>query len=324
MTIKTVELNWELVEKNKPNIGYINSVSITDGSPFSIAIDNLNKRHLLFPLGDIQEAIFDKKSNGINVEGKIFRHVGQEEKLYLDVCCIDSNGYVIFDLIIKEIIEQYTNGRSIQNSIKQTMNNWRNFWLHGLNERLSENAIKGLIGELWLLFFYILPKNKYFINNWLGPQGNKHDFVLNDIFIEVKTTSSKVGIVHKITNINQLSFLDYGKLFLFSLKLNKDDYAQNTLPLLVEKIEDYLSDCSYLLEVFQQKLNQIGYYSIHSSEYDYFKFRVVNEGFYEVKEGFPIITFKKLSYELQNGAMNVEYEIDLSMCQEYLVNSIIL
>lgn len=319
-TIVTDE-TWKKVENNIPDFGKLNVQRVSYNLCPYIARDHQGYRHVLLPLDSIDEAIKDNKSRGILVFGRNLKIDDQPTQPFLDICCIQKENNHVFDMIINEILNKSKIGTTPVEAVTITLNNWRKFWLTGAKPILSENEIKGLFGELWFLQNWLLTNGEDQIMYWCGPSGNKYDFEANTCAIEVKTTSSIRGHVHKINGINQLELPRYGPLYLFSLRIRNDKESNHTLPSLIENIKGILaSNESYLFD-FENKLNQVGYLNEYSTEYDEYQFKIVDQRMYIVEEGFPRITVENFTSGVPVGVENIEYEINLNQCQKFFISA---
>jgi hypothetical protein len=84
----------------------------------------------------------------------------------------------------------------------------------------------------------------------------------------------------------------------------------------IEAIRDTLKDHIYVLNIFNNKLLEAGYFEKHIHLYDERCYKVRNENFYRISGDFPRIK----EQELRNGVGDIKYSIILSQCDEYLVS----
>ncbi|WP_099331460.1 PD-(D/E)XK motif protein [Priestia aryabhattai] len=315
-TIITEE-SWMKVENNIPGYGRLNISRVNYGMNVLIASDHKGFRHILLPLDKIDSAIKDNKSRGIVVFGRDLQIDEQPNQPFLDVWCIQKDNNNLFNIIANDIVNKIQIGESPVEAVSVTLNNWRKFWLKGLKPILSENEIKGLFGELWFLYTWLLPKGKEQIMNWFGPSGNKYDFESTTFSVEVKTTSSLAGHIHKINGLSQLEIPSNGLLYLFSLIIRNDKKSNYNIPLLVRDIKDILSSNITLLYQFENKLIEAGYLSEYEAEYEDFRFNIVDERMYIVDEEFPKLTANDLVKGIPKGVQNIQYDINLDNCHNF-------
>ena len=86
------------------------------------------------------------------------------------------------------------------------------------NILLSEQEIKGLIGELFFLKNYLIKKIGYYdaLEAWIGPSYATQDFVLKNEWYEIKTTSINSQEI-SISSVEQLDTINKGKLVVLYL-----------------------------------------------------------------------------------------------------------
>ena len=77
-----------------------------------------------------------------------------------------------------------------------------------------------------------------------------------------------------------------------------------------------LEDNAISLNVFNNKLLEIGYFNKHRNLYDEKCYQIRDENFYKIKGDFPRINEK----EIRKGIGDVKYSIILALCNEYLID----
>jgi hypothetical protein len=118
---------------------------------------------------------------------------------------------------------------------------------------LSRNEAIGLWGELSKILDGELTSS--IIESWKGPEKYIHDFICDDIAIDVKTTTGKSRI-HKIKH-DQIYYGSSTKLFIQSFVIRKNHTGGKSVDELVEKISNTLNPKSCL--DFINKMGLIGY-----------------------------------------------------------------
>ncbi|MBY0001433.1 PD-(D/E)XK motif protein [Priestia aryabhattai] len=320
MKQEITENSWLKVESTLSEYGELNIYRFNFETNFFLASDHQGYRHILITLNNLEEAIKDNKSRGILINGRILR-IDNKTMPFLDITCSQKDNNHVFNLIANDIFSKLKLGKNPVESVSTTLSNWRKFWSGGIKSILTEKEIKGLFGELWFLYNWLLLKDKQQIRNWFGPLGNKYDFELNNCCVEIKTTSSVKGHIHKINGLDQLEVPKDTPLYLYSLKIRDDESSIYSLTFLVLKIRDLLSNNLSLFEEFETKLIQAGYIEEYSYDYEEYHFKIVDERIYSVKDGFPRITIYDLIGGVPSGVGKIEYEINLNDCQDYYVCS---
>lgn len=148
---------------------------------------------------------------------------------------------VFYDFVIftnqKIGIEGSPSITALQNSVQL----WRGLLSQYKNQDQLE---RGLIGELLVLDALIDIYGSRFVEYWIGPTHQRHDFRFDNIELEVKTTNSK-DRTHTISSIEQLEPTDGSELYLISILLTstpKNNVNSFNVHDLVLKIEDKLDD----------------------------------------------------------------------------------
>ncbi|MFW5752231.1 MAG: PD-(D/E)XK motif protein, partial [bacterium] len=204
--------------------------------------------------------------------------------------------------------------------ILNSLARWKNFW--SINATgLSKDEALGLFGELWFMSQWLGPVNSTIVDMWQSTTGARHDFQWPIASVEVKTaaTSKTCEPIHHIASIDQLDKPEIGELFLFSLQVSDDSLASNSLHALVDKIFRDLQNDYRGLSSFKDKLFFRGYTPI--DEINACRtFRIIGTRLYLVDEKFPKIIRRSFSNnEIPKGIVNIEYNIDMSACSQWLV-----
>ena len=111
---------------------------------------------------------------------------------------------------------------SAVDSILRRLYKWQEFLKRNRSDILSEEKIKGLIGELTFLRNHLIPKFGIVdaVKFWCGPEGAPQDFNVNDSAVEVKCQSGSTLPCVKIASPDQLSS-QLPKTYLYVVTLGK-------------------------------------------------------------------------------------------------------
>jgi hypothetical protein len=181
---------------------------------------------------------------------------------------------------------------------------------------LSEEQIKGLIGELLFIRNHLVPAFGYAdaVNFWVGPEDAPQDFNINDAAVEVKCQAGTTQPYIKISSVDQLS-PQLPHMFLYVVTLGKttqDHQDAINLPTLVKLIRNELELTSpQQAERFVDLLFGLGY--VDSGKYREFNYIFTEEIMFEVREGFPRID----AQSIHEGITRLRYNINLSECLPY-------
>lgn len=193
---------------------------------------------------------------------------------------------------------------------------WHEFLKANRGELLSEDRIKGLIGELLFLKNCLIPVfgAGSAVNFWQGPSGTPQDFCVGQCAIEVKCQSGGTRPYVKISSEFQL-FSQLPEIYLFVVTLGKAAIEQAGavhLPGLVTDIRRELAAAPHdQSERFADLLYSVGY--VDSEAYLKYSYLVTATNMYKVLPGFPRIC----PQDLPRGVSGISYDINLLVCTEF-------
>lgn len=201
--------------------------------------------------------------------------------------------------------------------ILRRLERWREFLKQDRPRLLTEEKIKGLVGELLFMRNHLLPKFGVIqsVQFWIGPEGNPQDFNVNDSAIEVKCQLGSTAPKIRITSAEQLC-PQLPDMFLFVVTLGKTEPGTTDaicLPDLVGNIRGQLEKESQIqqLERFNDLLIEVGY--VDNDDYHEFSYLLADEKMFHVKDGFPKICPEFFC----EGIDRVSYDISLSACEAF-------
>lgn len=179
---------------------------------------------------------------------------------------------------------------------------------------MSKEEQMGLFSELSILLDYLIPVYgvSTAIHSWVGALGDKQDFLLEELAIEVKSYRITSGNSVWISSKEQLNS-EKNPLFLLACALNEAG-SGNTVADLVKSISAKIEADGLLVE-FDEKVEEYGYIPEIQKE-SLTKFLLEKVNGFEVKEGFPKISLEQVSPLIKR----LKYNIDLSECSQFKVN----
>lgn len=179
-------------------------------------------------------------------------------------------------------------------------------------DRLSAQEEVGLMGELIVLDHLIRTLGEGpAVDGWLGADAEEHDFVVDEIDIEVKTTTGE-SRRHWIGSSTQLIPGPGRRLVLLSIQVTTGTEQDRTLGSQVASIREALGNGARA--VFDAKLLKLGWLEIYAPQYRrHFRLRSVPLAL-AVDEGFPAITVGRLAAAglPVERFLRVSYELDIS------------
>jgi len=309
---------WEDISKPSSNLAFRR---IDAGHKMNFFWGKNIKNNYLFAVQMNDKIIIDEQKLP-KLSGIEFIDFKEESKQYLILILINNNDWEIFLSLCENILYHtsfISDEKQNYNILVLRLNRWAEI-LKINKERVSEDFIKGLIGELYFLKNYLFEK--YNIRNalsfWTGPDGSPQDFCVCDTAYEVKTQIGTTKPYIKISSIDQLN-TQLSCMYLFVLTMGKsDDTYKNkvSLPGIINEIEEIIIEKDFSqLNLFKSLLFEYGY--LYKSMYDEYSYVISNEIFFEVKDDFP-----KLNIDLvKEGIDFIKYSIDLNFCHEFKVDN---
>lgn len=200
--------------------------------------------------------------------------------------------------------------------IVKRLNRWQDFLRNSKSRLLSEERIKGLLGELVFIRDYLVPAFgiQQSVLFWRGPEGYSQDFEVNDSAIEVKCQSGVSTPNVKVSSEDQLC-CQLPHLFLHVFTMGRaavEEELSINLPEVIVQVRNLICTASpESIEAFNDKLFQTGY--IDLDEYRNFNYIIARSMTYKVTEGFPRIC----KNQLHDGVHKVSYAIALSHCEPF-------
>ncbi|PCR97674.1 hypothetical protein CP336_03635 [Pseudomonas fluorescens] len=195
---------------------------------------------------------------------------------------------------------------------------WQVFFEKQRDDGLSEEAQRGLYGELQFLKVHILSSAaspEKAVLAWTGPRGRQHDFQFGGAAVEVKTSVSKQHQKLQIASEQQLDETTVTKLYLYYLSVALIEGGADTLPALVDEIRVSLSDHSGALIEFDNLLIEAGYVESHRAKYNPTGYSIRESAVFLVESEFPRIR----ESDIRSGVGDVKYSVSVAQCRNYEV-----
>lgn len=228
----------------------------------------------------------------------------------------------IFESIISDICDRINCIRHdslLKQVLSGALNEWKIFFEKYENRLMPISKQKGLFGELVFLKDYVLGKYspEQAIDFWTGSSFTNHDFQINDLAVEIKTTSSKQHKKFNVASEKQLdtSGLEHLYLILFSILIHSNQTRQS-IPKLVDEISALLSGNPAAYFKFQNKVAKYGYDRKTKESYRT-SFSVKSITAFEVRENFPRLT----EHNLPDGVGDLRYSVIVSACRPFLIKT---
>jgi len=192
---------------------------------------------------------------------------------------------------------------------------WQKF-LTTANEGLSEEAQRGLWGELSFLREYLLPiHGSAAVTAWRGTAQAHQDFQFPAGAVEVKTTIASQPQVVRISSARQLDDQGWPILILHVIALDMREGSGETLPALVTSLRHRLRSDVAARERFEDNLLLAGYFDVHVPRYAERGYIIRSQTPLHVTEDFPRLTERSLP----PGVGDVTYGLAIASCSSFAI-----
>lgn len=257
--------------------------------------------------------INDIKLHGVDIKQIKINHPLFGDKSYIDYCPTHADFTENVIIICNEILTAIENGELSPNATRRILQKWEYFLLKPRTNKLSEEEIIGLYGEL-LTIEWFLNEGKdesVLIDKWLGPLKKPRDFEFDNFWVEVKSTKRRDNQV-EIHGIDQLDATDSVNLYLWLNVLERDAKSRSLIDL-INDIDIKLKSAPVAMR-YRDKLHQCGYHAVDAGFYNEEKFKCDRISVFHVNDDFPKITREMLS--LPSRVNSISYSLDLNGIDE--------
>jgi hypothetical protein len=245
-----------------------------------------------------------------------------EEQDVLIFRLLDSTHRDIFERLCSDVVEQCSALRSedevIQTAIART---WR--WHHllrGGDDRLGEEAQKGLVGELLVLEQLLIPNIgcNAAVMAWQGPLDAPKDFEIGPVAIEAKARRGAAAPFVTISSEHQLDTTGLDTMFLHVVDLSRtsaDSLPGASITTIAGRVRSLIAACdSAALERFDSLLLSAGLDL--QENYEDWLWLEGKQRLYRVDESFPRLESSKIP----QGVSWIQYRLSLTACEPHLIN----
>lgn len=244
-----------------------------------------------------------------------------KSKKFLLIVLLNKQHKDIFSTLCEDLIfgvSEVTNEQNLVEKLLERLAKWQSLFEKIGNQGLSDEAQRGLYGEVYFLRLFInnsIDKN-YCLKSWLGPEKSVQDFQYSNWAVEVKTTHGNNHQKIHITSERQLDDAIIENIFLYHLSLDVRVSNGELLNSIIDEVLDLLNYNTMAYNLFKLKLLEVGYYDIHRPLYEDTGYTIRQENLYRVAGNFPRITEANIPI----GVGDVRYSIILSESEEYRID----
>jgi hypothetical protein len=193
-------------------------------------------------------------------------------------------------------------------AVAATVRNWQSAW-KPIRQEMSTAVQIGLFGELLVLnSLMIRCLGATAIDQWRGPEAERHDFVGDRLHLEVKTTR-KSRPEHEISRLDQLRVAAECRLLLVSVQLEQSVGGIETLATKVDATVESLRAHPAALDAFMAKIANVGWSEEMRDSGELLRFNVGDVFVYDVGDEFPRLPD---DFTPPSGVVALRYTVDLA------------
>ena len=197
-------------------------------------------------------------------------------------------------------------------AVAATVRNWQSAW-RPLRPAMDKTVQVGLFGELLVLRSLMIPVlGPAAVDQWSGPDSERHDFVGRRLHLEVKTTR-RGRPEHEISRLDQLRVPKGRQLLFVSVQLEQSVGGGETLATQLDATVDLLRADAAALDAFMVKMVDMGWSEEMRNSGELLRFFVRGASVYAVDNDFPRIPD---DFAPPSGVVSVKYTIDLANLPE--------
>lgn len=225
----------------------------------------------------------------------------------------------VFKVLIQDLIDETyleTEQEKAEYKLIERYNQWQKLFDNKLEKKMSLLESQGLLGELFFISEYLIPKYgvEKTIKSWIGPNGANRDFEIEDVWYEIKTKSRNKDTI-RVSNEFQLDTEHNGFLVVVDVEKSSEVFLESlSISKLVSKINKLIYNTE-IISLFEYRLALLGY--IKGSEENFFvikKYKI-----YMVDSNFPRI--KKEDDD--NCILTIKYDLIVSKLEKFKVEDYI-
>lgn len=269
----------------------------------SLGIDSRGWLHLLIPMSSQEATEKPADLNCLRV-----RHRMLDGAAVIELSAPPSHERV-FTPFCREIIDAVVvQNREASRALAATVRAWQSAW-KPVRQEMDKATQVGLFGELVVLRYLLIPAlGTSAVGCWSGPEFERHDFVLDHLHIEVKTTR-KSRAEHEISRMDQLHLPGGKELLFVSIQLEETIGGAETLATQADVIVDLLRTDPAALDAFMTKMVNVGWTDDLRTSGELMQFNVRATGIYGVDATFPRLPE---TFSAPPGVVAIRYTIDLA------------
>lgn len=306
---------WALLRAQRPPYEDIYEQATEDLEAALIGVSGDGRLHLLLGI-DVAPKNLPPDLQSLQVR------ILEGGQIWLDVSARSHHEELLTLVANKALHAIRDEGRNPAVSVERIIDDMRAA-LRPLAPDLGATEQIGLFGELWVLSNVMFPTlGPRACHLWSGPESERHDFVGQEVHVEVKTTTRSEP-KHEISRLDQLKPPINKRLLFVSVMLEKSLGGDETLADRVDDIRGKLGSDGHALDVFDSRLAQLGWHEGLRQTGALLRFTFRDVHVFEVTSTFPRLPD---DYVPPLGVTGIKYNInvgslpslDVSTVQEFL------
>lgn len=278
--------------------------SQSGGKEILIGVDSRSDLHLLIPVDGAGDGQRPPDLQGLRVRHQVF----SGDSHYLDLSAGGAHERLFGPLaadVIRAVVDEK---REPWKAVNATVLAWRSAW-KPVALQMTKTTQVGLFGELLTLERIMLPAvGPQVVHLWSGPESERHDFVGDDVHLEVKTTR-KSRHEHEISRVDQLDLPDGRRLLLVSIQLEQSLAGTHTVASKMDDVVELIRSDPAATDAFMTKMVQLGWTEELRRTGQLLRFEIRDSLIFEVDGAFPRLP---PGFELPQGVVAIRYSIDLA------------
>ena len=283
---------------------------------FWVSIDENN--HCLFFVQDHGGESVKPLENIAGLDVGIEDTLGGEQRLVCRLTETDPEAVDKFATIAKDIAFHCSKYEETQLFVKtqERIKSWANF-LRPSRKGLTNSEFIGFFGELYVLAVFMKPylSATESVKAWIGPDGSKQDFTLDDWALEVKTSISGEQQTVRISSLDQLDRVTRKLYLLRVIAIPASEGGGLSLGDLYKSCLDSVRHDVVTEGLFLQKAS--GLYGKASEVQIDSMFKVAGVFMFDVVPAFPKLT----RHEVDSSISGVSYEIAFSALLPFQIDA---
>lgn len=268
-------------------------------------------RHLLVPVSD--SYAFRERLGGSLQLTDVTDVPPPMEGRYLDLHCADDALGDVFATLCDDVLDRVgANSENAPAILLSALDEWRR--LLSAPRALSEEAARGLFGELCVIELLAEHNPQYAVEAWSGPEGAYHDFTTQTGDIEVKT-STKEALQITVSSLHQLDPPPEGPLTLIRLRV-----LSSPSGLSINDVLERLVSLGCPKGQLVNKLAGAGFLAgLDATEHRFIMLEESTKA-WNVTPGFPGLRASDLPTHRRDAIGSVRYDVNLSDAPGSLTN----